>query len=953
MKKKTIISSLLALTFLSLASCTPSSETPTSSVPAGSDPGSSLAGSSVDSSEASSSAEQLTVSILTPEKTALDVGEELRLHAKVEGGSVEGYNVNWYSSNPAVISITQSGKVIALAPGESQIQAKVGDFVSEPLLLTVQEAKHPSVSLKAPTTSVLGIGQTLQLEAVTVDAEGLALSFVADNDNVTVSSEGLVTGVKVGTSRIKAKLGEDLFSNEIELTVVEEVEALSVTLAPVANPILVKGKTLTLSAEVKGNYSAAPVVFASSAEDVASVSQEGVVTALKSGEATISVSVLDVKDEVNIQVIDDYDAVESISYPVSELTIAKGESYVFEGVTILPKTADQSYEIESSDPLKVSVDGNEITARAIASDPITVTLKAGDKSFPIAVTVKTSKEVHTAEVLEKLQKANEKELTLAKSGHFYVQDKDNSGADTTYDKFDFDVYSDSKNQAIHETKTKYTTSTDRITWTRVGDGLVKATQTLKDGQVSSSYYANYGIVADDATPSSSQIKQSDAEKGLNLPVVDSGNSPSRFGFAGGVISRYFSSGHTYFSESSLAENVASFTYSKEGDVYTLGIDSMATSSSTDKDHLELVLTFEGDLLKAVSGTIKHFKGDIDYDTDETTWTENGSSTIDGTLETGEREASPEGSFDADSCLASSFDAQFYNGYGSSKKVSTKFGINENFSMELVNILPEAYSSSLDPASVAFPGHEDIVKRGTWGYSFTVTQAIADLEVVVSTAKVSKTYHLTIEELHTSDLSFSGSAVGLKGEKLTGQVNFTKNSSIDLSYEVIGDNADKASVTSKLVNASMGYGKFEFTASEAGTYTVKVADSKSGLSKTEEIIVKDDTDEGIAEFIAGNTWGISGYGNSLSSLKQQEDGSFIAVIKLSCMDDYYDDVTVNVTLTFKVSGGAIVLVSSSADDSDSEIVCKSIQFGSSHSTITAKFSGNSEWDIPSSASLTVK
>lgn len=949
MKKKSVISSLLALTFLSLAACAPSPDTPASSIPASSEAGSSAPA----SSEEVSSAEVLTVSILAPEKTTLEVGEELQLRAKVEGGSVEGYNVNWISSNPKVISVTQNGKVIALAAGESQIQAKVGDFLSEPLLLTVQEAKHPSVSLKTPESSVLGIGQTLQLEAVTQDAEGLALSFVADNDNVTVSETGLVTGVKAGTSRIKAKLGEDLFSNEIELTVVEEVEKLSVTLAPIASPILVKGKTLALSAEVKGNYSGAPVVFSSSAEDIASVSQEGLVTALKAGEATITVSVLDAKDEVKIQVIDAYDAVESISYSVSELAIAKGESYAFEGVTILPKTADQSFEVESGDPLKISVDGNEITARAITSDPVTVTLKAGDKTFPISVTVKTSKEVHTAEVLEKLQKANEKELTLAKSGHFYVQDKDNSGADTTYEKFDFDVYSDSKNQTVHETKTKYSTSTERITWTRVGDSLVKANQTLKDGKVDSSYYSNYGIVADNASPTYSQVTESDAKKGLNLPVVDSGNSPSRFGFAGAVISRYFSSGHTYFSESALAENLASFTYSKEGEVYTLGIDSMATSTSSDKDHLELVLTFDGDLLKGVSGTIKHFKGETDYDTDKTTWTENGSSVLDGVLETGDREASPEGSFDVDTCLASSFDAQFYTGYGSSKKVSTKFGVNENFSMELANILPEGYSSSLDPASVAFPGHEDIVKRGTWGYSFTVTQVIDDLEVVVSTAKVSKTYHLTIEELHTADLTFSGSALALKDEKLTGQVNFTKNSVIDLSYEVVGDNADKATVTGKSPSTSLGYAKFDFTASEAGTYTVKVTDSKSGLSKTEDIVVKDTTDEGITEFIAGNSWGASGSGNRLVSLGKQDDGSFTAVINLSCMDDYYDDVDVKVTVNFKVSGGALEVVSSSADDSDSEIECTSMAFGTSHSSIKVNFSGNSEWDIPSSTTLSVK
>lgn len=952
MKKKTVITSLLALTFLSLAACAPSPDSPSSSEARESSSVSSADASSNESSEASSVPEVLTVSILAPEKTVLEIGEDETLEAKVEGSASE-HRINWYSSAPEVLSVTQQGKIIALAAGTSEVTAKVGEFSSAPLLITVNRKKVPSVTLEAPSSTQIEVNQTLQLTAKTVDDDGLTLSFSADNDNVEVSAEGLVTGKKAGVSHVVASLGEGIVSNAIEITVLEESKDLAVTLKALEKEIFLKGETFSLEAEVKGNVNSYPVVYSSSAPEVASVSEEGLVTAVSAGVATLSAAVHGVSASVSIRVLDAYDPVESIRYVSSAVTLAKGESLVLkkEDVSILPITSDQSFTLTSSDSRLVSVDVDEISAKGLTGDtPVTVTLRAGEASFDIAVTVVTAKSLHAGEVKAKLEKAAAVELTQAKSGHFYMNDKNAAGEDTTYEKFDFKVYSDSKSEVHYQKKatSSWSNADQRITWTKLGDSrLIKASQDLADGAVKSSYYSSYNIVPDDSSSTAyTDVKASTAEKALSLPIVNTGNDASKMGFAQSVLNTYFpSSGHTFFGEDSLSDLVDTFTFSQIGNVYTLGIDSMSTASSSSKDHVDLTLEFEGDLLKNVSGTVAHFKGETDWDTDKTSWSANGSTVLDGALEVGEREASPADSFSAESLLATSFDAQFYTGYGSSKKVATSFGVNVDISYEAINVVPDTWDKTVDPISISFPGHEDIVKKSSFGSSFKVTEEIADLEVVVCTLNVSKTYHLSIEELKTQKLAFAKESMKtFVSEKLSGQVNFDKNAVTDLTFSVVGDSADKATITVNSLSASLGYCSFYFTATEQGTYSIEASDAKSGLKAKATVTVLGNSDAELVDFLTSSSWS-GNYGSKNIAMSKQEDGSIKLVMTVSCMDDYWEEAYVKATIVFNVTGGKLVLVSSTNDNSDSELTCTSIAFASGkHSSVLVKFSINSEWSV---------
>lgn len=107
-----------------------------------------------------------------------------------------------------------------------------------------------------------------------------------------------------------------------------------------------KGETFKLEAEVSPeNADYESLSWASSDEDVATVSQEGLVTAVASGDAVISVSTGDISAECTVTVIGK--PVESISFDTYSLEMEPGDTYYI--ITMIsPGDADDRTLIWSS-----------------------------------------------------------------------------------------------------------------------------------------------------------------------------------------------------------------------------------------------------------------------------------------------------------------------------------------------------------------------------------------------------------------------------------------------------------------------------------------------------------------------------------------------------------------------------------------------------------------------------
>ena len=166
----------------------------------------------------------------------------------------------------------------------------------------------------------------------------------------------------------------------------ETVTVNSITLSS-TNVSLEVGEELTLQATFSpAEAVVGTVVWASSDDNVASVSQEGKISALTPGEATISVATGDVKAECEVTVTKKIIKVETITLSATNVTMAPGDETVLQA-TFTPEDADLSSVVWSSSAEGVATVSQEGRVNAIAEGQATITVTAGEVKADFIVTV--------------------------------------------------------------------------------------------------------------------------------------------------------------------------------------------------------------------------------------------------------------------------------------------------------------------------------------------------------------------------------------------------------------------------------------------------------------------------------------------------------------------------------------------------------------------------------------
>ena len=216
----------------------------------------------------------------------LKAGESLTLTATVLPENATDKTVTWSSSDTSIASVDQNGLVTALTGGNVTITAKAGEKTAScEVNITV-----PVENVSLDRTSVsLEEGRTTTLIATVspADATDKSISWVSSNTSVaTVSNTGIVTALVEGDVVITATAGGKSASctvSVVALVIPVESVSLSQTFAE-----LKEGETLALTAAVlPENATDKTVTWSSSDASIASVDQNGLVTAIKIGETTI------------------------------------------------------------------------------------------------------------------------------------------------------------------------------------------------------------------------------------------------------------------------------------------------------------------------------------------------------------------------------------------------------------------------------------------------------------------------------------------------------------------------------------------------------------------------------------------------------------------------------------------------------------------------------------------
>ena len=316
----------------------------------------------------------------------MNKGEEFTLEVVYNPEDTDADKTITWSSTDTSVATVEGGKVTAIGGGETEIKATTVNGL-EAICKVKVEVPLTSISIKTETS--IQFGQTEKLEVTYNPVDTTADKTIAwksnDESIAKVSTDGTVEGVGVGETTITATAsnGQEVTCKVTVLPV--ELNSISIT---EQNIILNKGEneTLTVTYNPENTTEDKTVTWESSNEDAVTVSEDGVITAVGAGNATITAKVGDktATTQVEVKV-----PLESIRLNETEKQLNKGDDLQL-SVTYNPEdtTADKTVTWTSTDDTVATVDENgKVTALKAGTTYIKAKVEDKEVSCKIDVVV--------------------------------------------------------------------------------------------------------------------------------------------------------------------------------------------------------------------------------------------------------------------------------------------------------------------------------------------------------------------------------------------------------------------------------------------------------------------------------------------------------------------------------------------------------------------------------------
>ncbi|MCK5795724.1 MAG: Ig-like domain-containing protein, partial [Deltaproteobacteria bacterium] len=401
--------------------------------------------------------------------------------------------VVWTSSDESIATLSAAGLATAVKAGTTTVKATY-QGLSADTLLTVTDATLTSVEV-SPATSSIAISATQQYTAtalfsdgtkqdVTKDATWASSDAAVATISITAGSEGLATGVKLGTATISAEYKGS--KGEAQLTV-SDTTVTSVEVTPATTSLAVAATqqytaTALFSDGTKKDVTK-DATWKSSDESIATLSttagSEGLTTALTTGSATISAEYMGSKGDAKLTVTGATITTVDVTPISTSLAISATQQYTAMAIfsdgtkkdvttTAVWKSSDTSIATISS------TSGTEGLATAVKAGTTTITADYMGLSGGVTLTV-------TAATLQSVEISPATAKIAASSTQQYTATA---------------IYSDGTKQVV-TTDTTWTSSDSTIAEISNAAGTVGLTKTYKAGSVTIS--ATYKTLKDSAT----------------------------------------------------------------------------------------------------------------------------------------------------------------------------------------------------------------------------------------------------------------------------------------------------------------------------------------------------------------------------------------------------------------------------------------------------------------------
>lgn len=313
---------------------------------------------------------------LNKSKVEAKVGDKVELYGIITPTNASNQKLTWTSSDNSIATVSY-GTVTTKKAGTVTITATSsnGKSASSTIVISEREVTVTKISL-SKTFTTLYIGQEEKITAILTPSNvtDKTVTWTSANPQIaTVSSDGTIKGVSVGTVEILAKSSN---GKEASMKVRVESGVTSISLNK-SNISLEVGKAEQLVATIlPSNAPDKSVTWLSSDESVATVSK-GVVTAKKAGTVTITAKSIDGKTaSCTVIVNNKYVAVTDIKLNTSRAAIRVGETVTLVA-TISPSDAtDKTVTWYSSDNNIATVENGVVTGKKAGT--VTITAKSSN-----------------------------------------------------------------------------------------------------------------------------------------------------------------------------------------------------------------------------------------------------------------------------------------------------------------------------------------------------------------------------------------------------------------------------------------------------------------------------------------------------------------------------------------------------------------------------------------------
>ena len=355
-----------------------------------------------------------SVFLFTEKNITIYEGETFATALRREGIYEEAGEITYTSSRPAVATVDADGTITAVSKGFAEItatmkrdgkrvgnqataQVKVMRAVTKVTLnttrLAVYDPDDPAVAdllWEPPMTQVLVIpaGTTVNLAATCTpeDASSVKVSFTSSDAGVAKVSGTSMRAVQRGECDLTvASVQNPEVTETFRVLVIQPVKKITID---AGDRKVAAGSAIKLTANcTPENASIKGVTWSSRNTAVAAVDENGVVTGLKKGTATITATAADGSKVVGTVMINVIQSVESVTITQSEIPVIVGRTAQAKA-TVLPAAAnDRTLTWTSSDESIATVKNGVITGKKAGRCTITCRSNSNPEVYGTATAV--------------------------------------------------------------------------------------------------------------------------------------------------------------------------------------------------------------------------------------------------------------------------------------------------------------------------------------------------------------------------------------------------------------------------------------------------------------------------------------------------------------------------------------------------------------------------------------